>query len=308
VEEREYHTFYRAPRFAWWKPVAALVLAAFAWFVIQIVIGFVWVGSTLAGGGALPMTMDDLEMTPDFFLLNNVGIALAIPIALGSHWLVFGQRPRWLSSVTGGFRWAWFARCVAWTLPLWLAVLAFELVLAPPQDVRWREYTVFMIVVILLTTPFQAAGEEFLMRGLQQRAVGSWFRNPIVGWLVATTVSSITFMSLHLAQDVWLNAYYVVFGVVASWIVWRTGGLEAAVAIHVVNNMVAEALMPFTDFSGMLDRSAGAADPTVLINMGVLVAAVALLTWQARRRGLTTASAPGRAEVEAAARQAFPTR
>ena len=308
VADREYHTFYRSPRFAWWKPLAAIALAALGWGLVQLVIGMVWVLWSIAEGKQLPTGMDDLVVTPEFFLINNVGVALAIPVALGAHWAVFGQRPRWLSSVAGGFRWGWFGRCLVWTVPLWVATLAVEFALAPPQDVRWREYTVFMIVVILLTTPFQAAGEEYLMRGLQQRAVGSWFRNPVIGWVVATIVSSLTFMSLHLAQDVWLNAYYLVFGVAMSWLVWRSGGLEAAVAVHVVNNMTAEALMPFTDFSGMMDRSAGAGDATVLIGMGVMVAATALLTWQARRRGLTTASAPGRAQVEAAGRQVTPSR
>ena len=304
VADREYHSFYRSPRFAWWKPLAAIMLAALGWGMVQLTLGLVWFLWTMAAGNPVPTGLDDMVMTPDFFLINNLGIALAIPVALGAHWAVFGQRPRWLSSVAGGFRWGWFGRCVAWTLPMWVGVLAVELALAPPEDVRWREYTIFMVVVILVTTPFQAAGEEYLMRGLQQRAVGSWFRNPVVGWVVSTIVSSLTFMSLHLAQDIWLNIYYLAFGVGASWLVWRSGGLEAAVAIHVVNNMVSEVLMPFTDFSGMLDRTAGTADATILFNVAVMVGAIALLTWQARRHGLATASAPGRAQVEAAAQQA----
>ncbi|MER2134496.1 MAG: CPBP family intramembrane glutamate endopeptidase, partial [Arthrobacter sp.] len=33
-----------------------------------------------------------------------------------------------------------------------------------------------------------------------------------------------------------------VFAVAAGWLTWRTGGLEAAIALHVVNNLVVLAL------------------------------------------------------------------
>lgn len=296
--ERRYHDFYRTPRNAWWKPLAVLAFGL-AWFVVISVIGLVG----MALDGTLSRSLDAAQsgqdpasvvvMTPTLFLANNVGLALAIPTAMLAQWAVWGQRPRWLSSVAGGFRWRWFARCLAWALPPLLALVTIEYLIEPATDVRWRDYTVLMIVGILVTTPFQAAGEEYLLRGLLQRATASWFRNATVGWVASTVVGSLVFMGLHLAQDPWLNVFYFAFGVLASWIAWRTGGLEASVALHVVNNMVAEALMPFTDFSGMLDRSAGQGSPVLLVHLAVLAMVVALLAWQARRRQVVVASAPG---------------
>ena len=170
-----------------------------------------------------------------------------------------------------------------------------------PPDIRARPYTVLLTVGIILTTPFQCAGEEYLFRGLEQRLVASYIRPETLGWILATLVSSATFMWLHSAQDPWLNVYYFAFGVAASWITWRSGGLEASVAIHIVNNVISEAFMPFTDFSGMFDRSVGTGDPLVLIHVAVMVGAVALLTWQARRRGVVNRTAPGADEVGARA-------
>lgn len=47
------------------------------------------------------------------------------------------------------------------------------------------------------------------------------------------------FALAHGGQDLWLFADRLMFGLAASWLVWRTGGLEAAIALHVANNLVA---------------------------------------------------------------------
>jgi len=297
VEERSYPFFLRAPRWRWWKPLLAALLVTLVAGICMIVpplIGMVADGTDFAEVART----QKLELGPWGFLGNNVGIALLIPVAMLFQWAFFGQRPKWLSSVQGGFRWGWFGRCVAVILPLWVVTLAVEYALTGlPPDLRVRPYTALLVVGILLTTPFQSAGEEYLMRGLEQRLVASYFRVEIVGWVAATIVSSLTFMALHGAADPWLNLYYFSFGVAGSWIGWKTGGLEASVAIHVVNNLVSEAFMPWTDFSGMFNREVGTADPTVLIQVGVLAAAVVALRWLARRSHVVTRTAPGAAEV-----------
>jgi uncharacterized protein len=297
VEERAYPFFLRAPRWRWWKPLVAALVAALAALICMLVPPLI--GMVLDGTDFVAMARSgNLSLGPWGFLGNNVGIALLIPVAVLVQWGFFGQRPRWMSSVQGGFRWGWFGRCVAVILPIWLATLAVEYGLTGlPADLHVRPYTVLLVVGILLTTPLQCAGEEYLMRGLEQRLVASYFRVETVGWVVATIVSSLTFLSLHAAADPWLNVYYFSFGVAASWIGWKTGGLEASVAIHVVNNVLSEAFMPWTDFSGMFNREVGAGDPSVLIQVGVLAAAVVVLWWMSRRSRIVTRTAPGAAEV-----------
>lgn len=280
-----YHQFFRTPRSRWWRPVLGLVLATSVWLMLSLVIT---VPALIADG---TVAGPEARIGPWGFLANNVWLGLAIPVAMLTQWAVFGQRPRWLSSVAGGFRWAWFWRCVAVVAPLWAVLLAVQFALAPPDDLRVREYTVLLAVGILVTTPFQAAGEEYLLRGLLPRLVGAWISGPVGAWLASTVVSSLVFMALHLADDPWLNAYYLVFGVAASWLVWRTGGLEAAVAIHVVNNMLSEVVLPFSDIGDVFNREAGVGDPTLLMNIGVLALAAGLLALLARRAGLQSRAA-----------------
>nr|NLI51479.1 CPBP family intramembrane metalloprotease [Propionibacterium sp.] len=301
VEERSFSGFYRAPRWRWWKPILAVLLTVVVFVVfstVLTVVGLVADGVDLMGLAADP---DSLEIGPGLFLANNVALALSIPTAMLVQWLFTGQRPRWLSSVQGRFRWGWFGLCAAIALPVWIVVLVVETLLTGvPPDVGVRPYTVVMVVGILLTTPFQAAGEEYAIRGLQQRLVASYFPSDLVGFLAGALVTSWTFMLIHAAADPWLNVYYFTFGVLTAWVTWRTGGLEAAVALHVVNNLVSEAFLPFSDIGGMFDRSVGAADATVLVNLAVMAGTTVLLAWLARRRGIVRTAAPGRAEVERA--------
>ena len=78
------------------------------------------------------------------------------------------------------------------------------------------------------------------------------------------------------------------FGVVASVLAWRTGGLEAGVAAHAVNNMVALVPVVLTgQLAAALTPGPGSLD---LLQLGVDVAVLAVLAVVldalARRRGL----------------------
>ena len=44
-------------------------------------------------------------------------------------------------------------------------------------------------MIVVLTTPFQAAGEEYGARGLITRGAGSWFASPRAALLVGTLLS-----------------------------------------------------------------------------------------------------------------------
>jgi hypothetical protein len=101
-------------------------------------------------------------------------------------------------------------------------------------------------------------------------------------------------MLLHSAQDIYLNVFYFTFGMLSCWMAWRTGGLEAGIALHVVNNVTAMAVYPFSDFSGTFNRQAGSASPLdVLPLAAVMLASMGLVEWQVRRRKPVAVSAPG---------------
>ncbi|MBK8445615.1 MAG: CPBP family intramembrane metalloprotease [Micropruina sp.] len=295
VEPRQYHEFLRTPAMRWWRPIAALAMGGALWFLANMVLGGLAVGYDVSVGNttwADYSSIEGFKTTPAFFLANNLALAAAIPIAALTQWACFGQRPRWMASVMGGFRWRWFLECVAWLLPLYLISLLVDLVFGGLPTIEITATTGFMIATILLTTPLQAAGEEYLLRGLGQRAIAAWLPRT-AGLVISTAVTALIFMGLHGAGDPWLNVFYLLFATTASVLAWRTGGLEAAVAMHAVNNVVSMTFLPFTDITDLFDREAGVGSPWMLVQMVIMLAGAALVLWRAKRRNVVTMTAPG---------------
>jgi uncharacterized protein len=294
VELREYHQFYRAPAFRWWKPLVAIVLFVVAEFAIVMVAVIGYVVWLLATGQRVPASESDFDPTL-MFSLNNVMVALGLPVALMTSWLVFRQRPKWLSSIAGGFRWRYFWRFLAIAaVGVALSTVAEAMLTGGFGELTWTPASLVLILVIVITTPFQCAAEEYSIRGLLFRGVGSWFANRRVGLVVGIAVSSTVFMLVHGAGDPWLNATYFVIGVLFAVLAWRTGGLEAAVAMHIANNLISEMLLPFQpeSLAHIFDRQAGVAGPVVLIQIGVTALVAGLLLWQSSRLGPPRATAP----------------
>ena len=298
VVPREYHEFFRAPRFRWWRPLLGLAMFVAVWFISTLVVTVAALGYDALTGRTSPgdlATPDDVIMTPALFTANNIGLGLAIPIAGLTAWAVFGQRPRWMSSIFGGFRWGLFWRFSLVAAGIFLAGLAVSFVIGGEGDseLRWNADSAFLIAAILLTTPFQAAGEEYGVRGFLARSIGSWFGARRVGFVVATVITSVVFMMLHAADNIWLNIYYFSVGVVCSVLVWRTGGLEAAVALHVFNNLISEITLPFVPLDDVFARGPNDAGPDVLVQLVFTVSVMAVMLWIAKRQGVTSAAAPG---------------
>ncbi len=294
VAQREYHEFFRAPRFRWWKPLAAIgMFAASAFLVILLLTPIIFIDVANGRIDLGKLTSGEIPTTPLLFLVNNLGLAVWVPLAGLTAWAVFGQRPRWLSSIAGGFRWRLFGRFALIAFVVLAISTGADIAFSGGVDgLAWNSDSLFLIVTIVLTTPFQSAGEEYALRGLGARAIGSWFGWRRAGLAVATAVTSVIFMLLHGAGDPWLNAFYLLFAVLSSVLVWRTGGLEASVALHVCNNLISEATLPFSPIEGIFDRHAGVAGPETLWQMAAIVIVAALMLWQARRLKLPRTAAP----------------
>jgi len=155
-----------------------------------------------------------------------------------------------------------------------------------------QPYTWFMIVTILLTTPFQCAGEEFQARALLPKLVNAIVPVKGLGLALSALLPSAVFMWMHDAQDPWLNCFYFSVGLMLWWLAYRTGGLEAGISFHVVNNMFAMWTLPFSNFSDMFDRQVGTGSPKILLTLGIQVILVLLVDYVARRRGMVRMSSP----------------
>ena len=74
---------------------------------------------------------------------------------------------------------------------------------------------------------------------------------------MAAVVTGLLFALAHGVQDVWLFGDRLAFGLVASWLAWRTGGLEAPIALHIANNLVS---LVYSAATGSLEESLSATE------------------------------------------------
>lgn len=298
VTPTAYPRFWRTPAWTWWRPIVAVIAILVAMFAFSAMLMGVAIAFETATGRIDPTAadFDASKMTAIRFIANNLGVATLIPSALLIGWLLFRQRPGWLAGVRGAMRWGWLGRCLVLITPLWLVTMGITLWLdsRAPGGLTLAVHpdTWVLLIGVLLTTPLQAAGEEFGFRGVVNRAGASYFRNPTVGLVVGTIVSTALFAGAHGAADPWLNTYYIWFGLAACLVVWRTGGLEGAIAMHAVNNVFTMALASFGDLDKVFQRDAGTSSATALISMAVVTLAAALIIWQHHRLGLDREAAP----------------
>lgn len=292
-----YHHFWRTPGIRAWRLVVMLLLAPIA-FLIVTTVGVIGVLLVSAARGAdveamLTEVMDG-RIGPDMLVANMVGLALLVPTCFLLA-LLSRQRPGFLSSVVGRFRWRWALICGAVALAaVLIAGVSMELLSESGESVglEVQSYSWALFAILMLVTPLQAAGEEYLLRGIGFRAIASLIPVRSVGLVVSAIVTSAVFMAIHNAADPWLNTVYFTMGLLFCYLTWRTGGIEAAVAMHVANNIVGMALVPFTDFSDLFERSEGSGSALMLIQLAMLIAAAAVIEVLARRRKLEWAAAP----------------
>jgi membrane protease YdiL (CAAX protease family) len=245
-------------------------------------------------GSYLFTTLTDVDnLGPVGFVALNLSLIILIPAVMLATWVVHGVRPRFLASVTGGIRWRWMLTCAAVVVPLWLVYVGFGLLVDPtagPRPAHW----VALLVIVVLMTPFQAAGEEYLFRGWILQNVGAWFARPVVGLVVATAVSTVLFALAHGSLDLWVLGDIGCFAVVACLATWRTGGLEAGIALHAVNNLLA--FFVTIVFGGWQNAFVGADTKGTPVQFGLSLLvhgiALALIWWQAGRQGLPYLSRP----------------
>ncbi|WP_215447795.1 CPBP family intramembrane glutamic endopeptidase [Streptomyces sp. ATCC 21386] len=275
----------------WWRPLlgtvvvlCGAVLAAIAVFAGSEIVGAVLDRPRDADGNVLWGGIGDTA-------LALLSLALCIPVVLlAARWTQ--RRPiGTVSSVTGALRWRWLGLCLAVALPVSAAILGISLLLPDPegggQEMTWAGLPPFLLglAIVCLLVPFQAAAEEYVFRGWLSQAVGTWFRSP---W-VAIAPQAVLFAAAHGWGTPWGFVDLVVFGLVAGLLTVRTGGLEAAIALHVLNNVFAMGFMAALAGGLATDETAADMDGLMLaVDVPLVVVYAAVVLYLARRRGITT--------------------
>ncbi|MEV7328509.1 CPBP family intramembrane glutamic endopeptidase [Micromonospora sp. NPDC093244] len=299
-----YHRLGRTAGYRWWRPLAGTVALAGAAVVgMCLLFGVVTVVAELTDR---PSDADGLPVfgpVPDAAILI-AALALLLPLVLATARLVERRPAGTVSSVTGRLRWGWLGRCLLVAAPLIIGmVLGADLLLDLTTDedsllgpadawVGAPEFAAGLLMVLLLV-PFQAAAEEYVFRGWLVQAVGSYLRSP---W-PAIGLQALLFAGAHGFGTGWGVLDLVVMGALCGWLTIRTGGLEAAIALHVANNLIAFSLA--AAYGGLTADETVADAPWQLVVVDVLaISLFALIADRlAARRHLATVvpCAPGQA-------------
>ncbi|GAA1752047.1 CPBP family intramembrane glutamic endopeptidase [Aeromicrobium alkaliterrae] len=291
-----YHRLAREhPDHAWWKlPVAGVIgVAGYGVAVVCLVLVGV-IAVLIASDGDLEAVDSWLDGAGSTtlgspgelaFLLIFIGLMLPA-VVLGV--LATGPRPvGYLSSVEGRLRWGWLARLSAVAFLVYTAMILGSLAMGLGGEITapsLENDAVAVFLVALLLTPTQAAAEEYVFRGYLLQLIGSWTRWAIIPVLVSTPL----FVAGHV-YEFWGLVDVGVFGLLACWLVIRTGGLEAAIAAHVANNVVLSTLEAFNMFALTSDEY-GAVDVLPTVVTSILFAL--LVEWMVRRSGLQRTRPP----------------
>lgn len=298
-EPRTYPLMLRTWTYEWWRPAVGLVILVVGVFAASLVLlPLLWLTVALDHQGSLADAFADTakldRVTWQGMLYLNLSLAAMVPLTWAIVRLVHRMRPRWLMSVRPGIRWTYFWACFALApVALVAQILVGALLPSDPNDLGGSVHhltstTVAIGIVVLFTTPLQAMGEEYAFRGYAMQAFGSLTRRPWIAILLCSTL----FALAHGVQNVPLFLDRFAFGLMAGYVVLRTGGLEAGIAMHVWNNLVA---FGFALLLGNIDDTLNVTEvswwniPLTITQNGVYLVLVLLL---ARRMGLSDRSAP----------------
>ncbi|MFE3448615.1 CPBP family intramembrane glutamic endopeptidase [Nonomuraea sp. NPDC059194] len=284
----------RNPLNAWWRQVVGTLVVATAFFGMALFV--VLAGLVVASVLGMPTTLSEQQLfgDPVFGLaVTLLSIAGVLPLVYGTVALFQRRPPGTLSSVAGRIRWGWLARCagvgvVAMILGQGALYLAYVVTGENTSELLgWKGWATFLpaFAVILVLVPFQAAAEEYIFRGWLLQAFGAYVRSPWPG----IVLGSAGFAALHAYTD-WGILDVFSFGVLMGWLAVRTGGLEAAIAMHVVNNTVAFSI---SAAAGELDKAMqqGAVPWQSLVGTAVQLSVFAVgVLWLARKRAINTVS------------------
>ena len=273
----------RSANYRWWRPLAGIAVFVGTYLNILLAL-FILPGVVYVTLSSNTQILQDAG-SPLIFLLTNLSLALLIPCAMFAVWAAHRVNPGILASVTGRFRWGWFAKCFGLAV---LLISATAVISSLTDSGSTPEHTasstgtfITLSLIIVLTTPLQAAGEEFAFRGYLGQAIGAWVKFPIVSMIITSTA----FALAHGGQSAPLFLDRFGFGMVAAYLVLRTGGLEVSIALHTVNNLAALlTAAAFSDFSSQLVSPDA---PWALIGIDVIELAIFVVIIEVMRsRGL----------------------
>lgn len=245
ASELPYHRLSHVnPRARWFTPVLEGLLIAGIYFVLLLIVSF----ALLAFAVMLRVPYDyltDLQRiyanvfkTPLVFIALLITIIPVIPAIFIAR-LITNFKPLGLiHSIAGRMRWSYLSVFLGFGFLIFgLYYVGFATLdgsLTTQNSVHPLNSGMFWlyIVLILLIVPFQCYAEELLFRGYLMQTVGRWLKNPVWAIIIPAPI----FMVLH-GYGLWGLLSVLTMALIAGFLCWYTGGLEAGIGLHIANNV-----------------------------------------------------------------------
>lgn len=223
-------------------PIRALIFALVMSLVAQVLVFIVAALAAALVGADVDTTVlsdDPNNVTSNIFLL--ISLASMVPVFFYAA-RIAGYQSRFLLSVVGRMRWGIVG--VAAGVSLAVAVVGQVIAYAAgggpePRTPEHQDFILLAAVIVLV--PFQAAAEEILARGFLPQVFGLWLKSP---WL-AYLPGALLWIALH-GYNSWGTVAIAYSAIVYAVLVHKTGGLEAVIALHTINNYLAFTQPVFT--------------------------------------------------------------
>ena len=259
--------------YRWFWPVLVGILFLFFYVNFQgiILMGYAFIfgaesfDQVASGGYYESMNFFDNPQV----IVSMVLVAAMLPcLALAS--CIVKDRPfsSYSSSRGNGWSWRLFSRCLVVSFLVLGLELLFSLILTFLSDAENVEvrFNLLGLLLIVGIVPFQCLAEEYVFRGFISQTLASWTRLPIVGVIVP----SLMFAALHPYNLIGVVNIFL-DGAVFSLLAWRTKGLEASSAFHIVSNVQAF-LLTAVHFAG--EKTSGISSEVSVFSACVGVATI----------------------------------
>ena len=245
ASELPYHRLSHVnPRARWFTPVLEGLLIAGIYFVLLLMVSF----ALLAFAVMLRVPYDHLTdlqrvyanvfKTPLVFIAFLSTVIPVIPAIFIAR-LITNFKPLGLiHSIAGRMRWSYLSVFLGFGFLIFglyfVGFAALDGSLTTQNSVHPLNSGMFWlyIVLILLIVPFQCYAEELLFRGYLMQTLGRWLKNP--AW--AIILPAPIFMVLH-GYGLWGLLSVLTMALIAGFLCWYTGGLEAGIGLHIANNV-----------------------------------------------------------------------
>ena len=245
ASELPYHRLSHVnPRARWFTPVLEGLLIAGIYFVLLLIVSF----ALLAFAVMLRVPYDHLTdlqrvyanvfKTPLVFITFFISIIPVIPAIFIAR-LITNFKPLGLiHSIAGRMRWSYLGVFLGFGFLIFGLYNVGNLVLAGSLTTQNSVHPLnsgmfwLYIVLILLIVPFQCYAEELLFRGYLMQTVGRWLKNPVWAIIIPAPI----FMVLH-GYGLWGLLSVLTMALIAGFLCWYTGGLEAGIGLHIANNV-----------------------------------------------------------------------